>query len=319
MNNGDIEEFLEQIPVETATKRHTKPPSVDEDSSTRSKEFRIGDTVQWMCLPDSKFCGSGPTKKVIQPGSYRPAHDDRYGLTLEFRSIKTDDIIRFPDSTSDFVLESIKTFWTKKQKFKEMGHLFKRGILLWGPPGGGKTVTIALLTEDLIRRGGIVIHVTSPKLAIDALELIRKVQPETPIICVLEDIDEIINEYSEHLLLSLLDGENQVGNVVHVGTTNYPQFLPSRFVNRPSRFDEIIKVGLPNSETRKLYLISRGIDDSDLKDWVKETNGLSIAHLRELMIAVYCLGRNKSETIKRLKSMANKIKSDSELNVGYGD
>ena len=36
-----------------------------------------------------------------------------------------------------------------------------------------------------------------------------------------------------------------------------------------------------------------------------------------LIIAVFCLGRSKDETIERLKSMANKIKSDSELNVGY--
>jgi len=308
----ELQEFLDQVPVET--KRVSKVTA--EESRPQDRE-NVGDTVQWMSLPDSKFCGSGPTRKVIIPGAYRPSYNDRYGVVLEYRNLITDDIVMFPDSTSDYVLASIQKFWNQREKFLTMGQLFKRGILLWGPPGGGKTVTITLLTRDLIARGGVVLYVTNPKLAIDALELIRKIQPKTPIICILEDVDEIITEYSEHIILSLLDGENQIGDVVHIATTNYPQFLPSRLVNRPSRFDEIIKIGLPDRATREIYLKSKGVEGQKLNVWVEETKGLSIAHLRELIIAVFCLGRSKDETIARLKSMANKIKSDSELNVGY--
>lgn len=310
---NDLQEFLVQVPVETKKVNR----SVSDEQPTTQERENVGDTVQWMCLPDSKFCGSGPTRKLITPGAYRPSYNERYGVVLEYRTLITDDIVEFPDSTSDSVLASIQKFWTQKEKFSAMGQLFKRGILLWGPPGGGKTVTITLLTRDLIARGGIVLYVTNPKLAIDALELIRKVQPKTPIICVLEDLDEIITEYSEHIVLSLLDGENQIGDVIHIATTNYPQFLPSRLVNRPSRFDEIIKVGLPDRVTREIYLKSKGIEGQKLNVWVKETSGLSIAHLRELIIAVFCLGRSKDETIERLKSMANKIKSDSELKIGF--
>ncbi|MEE9511830.1 MAG: hypothetical protein V3V38_02155, partial [Nitrosopumilaceae archaeon] len=103
------------------------------------------------------------------------------------------------------------------------------------------------------------------------------------------------------------DGELQIDNVVFVATTNYPERLDKRVTNRPSRFDEIIKIGMPSADARGVYLSAKHpelrVDKERLKIWVDSTQGFSIAHLKEVIASVECLGRDFDETIKRLRQM----------------
>lgn len=179
-----------------------------------------------------------------------------------------------------------------------------------GPPGSGKTVTINLITKELLSQNGIVIFCDHPQAAMIGLQMVRAIEPNRNIVVILEDIDEIIESYGEHELLALLDGENQVDNVVMVATTNYPERLQARIINRPSRFDEIIKVGMPSAAARKFYLekITKGeLNEKALEKWVSDTKGMSVAHLRELMVAVICLEQDYSITLKRLQSMGKQV------------
>lgn len=121
-----------------------------------------------------------------------------------------------------------------------------------------------------------------------------------------------MRQYGEHSLLALLDGENQIANVVHVATTNYVEELGARIVNRPSRFDEVKKIGMPNPQARTEYFTHTAgmdIDQAELQRWVLDTEGMSIAHLRELVVAVFCLGRGYEETLERLRKMQIRTKS----------
>lgn len=111
----------------------------------------------------------------------------------------------------------------------------------------------------------------------------------------------------------MLDGENQTDNVVYVATTNYPDRLGARIVNRPSRFDERIYVGMPSSAARLAYLTKAGsngdaISAQKARQWADATEGLSIAHLRELIAAVLCLDQPFDDVLKRLRSMNERPK-----------
>jgi hypothetical protein len=317
-NLNEISEFMDRLGEASNNKRNI----MDSKSlASPTSPPNVGDLVQWGVLGNDTYIPSGLTCRTLPPACYKVSQDDRGRIIVIKTDIVTDKLLRLPDTASDRVLDSIKIFWEAKDSFKAKGQLFKRGILLWGPPGSGKTVTIMLLIHDLIERAGIVILVNNPELVTQALEYTRKIEPERPLICVMEDLDEMIDRYGESSILSLLDGENQVDNVVHVASTNYPEDLDARLVNRPSRFDEVIKIDMPSDEARRLYIKSKvtpeELNQYQIEKWVTDTTGMSIAHLRELVIAVFCLGRDYQETLDRLKRMARSPKSSNLKQTGF--
>ncbi len=144
----------------------------------------------------------------------------------------------------------------------------------------------------------------NPDLTVAVLRFFRRIEPARPLIVVFEDVDETVGRYGEHSLLAVLDGEHQTDNVVYLATSNYPERLGARIVNRPSRFDERIKIGMPSAEARRAYLLKAiGGATVDLHRWVTDTKELSIAHLRELVVAVLCLEQDYDSVLSRLRAM----------------
>lgn len=263
------------------------------------------DYVQWVVLPNGRFAAAGASAGELPVGAY-VIQSTPDGIFFESKTLLTDTLIDLGNSNSLRVIEGIKLFWKRRERFLQRGILYKRGILMWGPPGSGKTATLALLVEDLIRQGGIVLLVQHPALAVQGLRQLRKIEPTRPLIVVLEDVEEIISSFGEHDLLALLDGEHQTDNVVNIATTNYPEHLGARIINRPSRFDEVVKIGMPSAEMREAYLhhvLRTEREEYPIGLWVEDTEGMSIAHLKELVVAVTCLEQPYEEVISRLKTM----------------
>ena len=268
---------------------------------------------QWAVLPNDTFTAIGTTVTHLPPAIYTLSSDGNGVVYYNKTRILTDSLIELDDSAALRVIDGIETFWESKKKFDRFGILFKRGILLWGPAGSGKTATVNMLMNDLVKRGGMVVIVQQPGIAIKGLHELRRIEPDRPIIIVLEDIEEMIDNYGEHGLLGLLDGEHQVSNVVVLATTNYPERLGERIINRPSRFDEVILVDMPSAKARYRYLkhvLKNTVPEEELQAWVAATEKFSIAHLRELIVATQCLDRPYAEVIDRLKRM--KIRPNSE-------
>ena len=162
------------------------------------------------------------------------------------------------------------------------------------------------MAKDIIEKySGIVCKIEHPNLAAEGVSMIRKIEPERPIVALMEDLDALIDTYGENRYLALLDGETQVDNILYIATTNYPDLLVRRFVDRPSRFDTIKKIGMPSAEARKMYLETKEpyLTEKELKEWVSRTDGFSVAHLRELIIAVKCFEYSLDDTIERLDKM----------------
>jgi AAA+ superfamily predicted ATPase len=285
------------------------------------------DYSQWQVGPNGKYRAAARTVANLPSGVYKIEQDES-GLYLQLQDVISDNIVELPETANTHVLGGMKKFWTRKDHYKKFGFVYKRGVLLWGPPGSGKSVTINLLMKELISFNGIVLLCGHPEYLAHMMQRVRQMEPDRPIIVVLEDIDEIIEKHGEHAILSMLDGENQIANVVYVATTNYPERLGARIVNRPSRFDERIKVGMPSDAARKTYLqfataaMEVGMTEEDINKWVRDTESFSIAHLRELVAAVYCLDQDYKVTLKRLRSMCEKPKFQDgfrKSSAGFGD
>jgi hypothetical protein len=317
----DVAEFNEA--VGSASDEDDSEPRNGRNPENTPRKLDSADFASWGVLGNDHYVACSKTVKELPSGIYRVAMNNRGEIVFMKQRVITDNLFRLADSVSIKVLESIEKFWNSKANFDRYGMIFKRGIMLFGPAGSGKTVTVTLLAQQIIDRGGIVVMCERPDHTSSALQTVRRIESSRPIVNIIEDIDTVIENWGEQAILPMLDGENQVANIVHVATTNYPERLDSRITNRPSRFDEIRKVDMPVPEVRREYIKSvlenkDKIDDKTLERWVEDTAGMSLAHLRELVVAVKCLERDYEPTIARLKKMqTSKPKSSGGNGAGF--
>jgi hypothetical protein len=328
MSNDDKElnEILEA--VEEDRDMCERPPRYFADVTEDDEEEEILRIKyeQWASSDNKSYFPAAKTRRTLPAGVYE-INKSTSGLYFERIPIKTEGLIQFPQSNSDKVIDEIKKFWEREDKFKEYNLTYKRGIILWGPPGSGKSCTIQIVMKDVIDRNGIVIKFTHPELFSDGIRILREIQSESPVIVLMEDIDAILEIYSESSVLNILDGVDQIDKMVFLATTNYPERLGARILNRPSRFDKRFKIGHPNAESRRLYfehvIGQEKIEELqiDLEEWVDDTDGFSIAHLKELFIAVYILGDDYEASVETLASMKEQVMADDEFDrplLGFG-
>ncbi|MBS2005909.1 MAG: AAA family ATPase [Cyanobacteria bacterium SZAS TMP-1] len=169
----------------------------------------------------------------------------------------------------------------------------KRGILLHGKPGTGKTLTAMYLASAMKERTVLVLTGRGLGLIESSCELARWLQPSMVII---EDVDLIAEDRIQNSggnsavlfeLLNQMDGLSDDADVLFMLTTNRPEILEPALASRPGRIDQAYEIPLPDAECRKrlFELYSQGlnveVDNMDL--FIKRTAGASGAFISELM------------------------------------
>lgn len=322
--------------LSAAKRRVPKPSPVKEEKSEEmSKEQRVNYT-QWLKRGTNMFLptDNSVTQARIDAGVYNIRHSDNVGFYLFKKDLNLDELIELPMPENKKVLSSIKTFWGRKDKFKQYGYAYKRGILLYGVPGGGKTSLINLLCKHLIEEmDGVIFNITDDR-DLDLYqtfmpEVYRIIEKDRPIITIIEDIDGLCDSRStETQLINVLDGISQIEDVVYIATTNYTERLSERIMNRPNRFDRRIEVKSPNDTCRKMYfqhkLKEEDLKQIDIKKWVADTKGFTMSHLGEIIKSVVILGNDFDDTIKELKKMKTipqsrnyNMEEDEDRGIGF--
>lgn len=271
----------------------------------------------WNCPEPGKYIPNiSYLTEDLQPGMYETRSNPSWGFFLSALPIGEQKLIKFPDSVSLQVMDDINKFWAQEAAFRRYKFPYKRGILMFGPPGGGKSSTIALICRDVIDRGGIILKFNDFHYFSNGLKLLKRVQPTLPVVALMEDLDQIIYDNNLSDILNLLDGvEATSDKVVYLATTNRPEDLQENIKNRPSRFDRRFEFGPPSAVAREHYLSSLFQEDKpkqNMKRWVKDTEGFSFAHLKELFISVMLFDNDYKESVQILKDMGSALTDDKD-------
>ena len=238
-------------------------------------------------------------------------------LTKEQRIALDKNIVKFIDNIELFESKNLPT---------------SRGCLVTGPPGTGKTLTCSAIMNQV---ESTIIYITSEDIQergqiAELYEVARKVSPT---IMVVEDIDTLggidRTKGGDHPILgeflNCLAGVENNGGVITVATTNYPEYLDKALVDRPGRFDLRIDFGLPDEKLRKYilqkYLSSFNHQNIDLAPLVKDTEGMTGAHLKEMVMMAYmdCLEASnyKKNTKIKQKNLEDSLKVISTNRAKY--
>ena len=278
----------------------------------------------WVSETGSRFKAVPVVKDILPPDIYTFLAND-HGHFYEKQLFPTDEPILLPGLPCEFILDRIKRFWEAGDEYKKYNLVHKTGIMLYGAPGCGKTSIVRLLCNRLLEMGGVIFSIDSFRKASVFVSEFRRNEPNRPILTIQEDIEGIFEgqEGADEIksALSFLDGQDQTGNIVHVATSNRPEFIADRFIKRPGRFDLVIGIHEPTAETRAAYLkhVCRGqIPEEKLKELVEKTEGLGLAYLRELAASFLCLRVPLDETLDRLRANAKtKVFENKNKSMGY--
>ena len=329
MKDYELEDYIADLKIELDEVNMDTPRNEYIRTNRHEEEKPLSNSPTcWGTLQDEEFVPAFTSVPKVPSGIYEVVYNRQLNQhTLKKQPFKTDELYQLPSYEIMDILRDIQNFWDRKDKYKEYNFVHKRGILMYGEPGCGKSGIIQLIAKQLIENDGIIINIKDQDdvdYFMDFISTFRKIEPNRPLIVLLEDIDSIAgeNSHSTSRLLNILDGVKQIEDVVYIATTNYPEKLQDRITNRPSRFDRRYKVELPNEEIREAYirhkLTDEDIENVDIKEWVKRTEGMSLSHLKEVVISTIVMGREFEEVMENLEGLKKAPSIKGSGKVGFG-
>lgn len=186
------------------------------------------------------------------------------------------------------IYRSLDEFFSKDRTFFQTYDIpYKRGILLYGKPGNGKTTLVKSISSTVqapVAYWQITEYTTSESIK----EVFSAATQMAPMVLVIEDIDSM-PESCRSFFLNTLDGATSKEGIYLIGTTNYPEKIDPALMNRAGRFDRAYEVKNPNEEMRRAYLVYKGMHSLVGTEAVEEaarlTDGFTLAQLSELYVS----------------------------------
>jgi hypothetical protein len=177
--------------------------------------------------------------------------------------------------------------------YRKLGVPHRRGVLMYGPPGNGKTSIIRALAADLPHVAGLVLRAAGNFGDNEFSAVIKRWASAAPAVLVIEDLNWLLasGRVNVSTFLNLLDGLDSPrggAGLLLMASTNHPDQLDPAVNDRPGRFDVMLEIPSPSRALRRAFF-RRALPDlpdgPTLAKLASETAGLSFAHLREVLQA----------------------------------
>lgn len=225
----------------------------------------------------------------LDGASYEPGIG---GIAFHRRpSLGTEDIV-LPAGVLERVQRHIAGVARHRDLLRASGQHLKRGLLLHGPPGTGKTHTVRFLLGALSDLTVILLAGPSIGYVSEAAQLARALQPA---LVVLEDCDLVAESRDHHAgeqpllfaVLEALDGLSDDADVAFLLTTNRVDVLEPALAQRPGRVDLAVEVPLPDRPARRrlitLYARDLPFTAAALDRAASRAEGTTASFARELV------------------------------------
>ena len=187
---------------------------------------------------------------IAKNNFYRGAKIDPAGRFLDLSDVSEEDLV-LPEKTRRDIFFNVKTMVERWGEYAQYGIPAKRGVILSGPPGCGKSMSMKVLAKSLPCTfvWATPTHVMKSDGFGEIYALARELAPT---VLLLEDadvygLDRRLGGQNPLLgdLLNVMDGLVENKGVVTVVSSNYAEVMDTALTNRPGRFDVKVNVGYP--------------------------------------------------------------------------
>lgn len=260
--------------------------------------------------------------------------DGPHGMEKELapitRMVDRSDVIMKSEVKTDIYRAIDQFFAEDRAFFKDFELPYKRGILLYGKPGNGKTTLVKSIAGS-VKAPVAYWQITENTGSESIQEAFQAAAKMAPMILVIEDIDAM-PQRARSYFLNILDGATSKEGIFLIGTTNYPEQIDPALMNRAGRFDRAYEIKLPDLELRQIYLEQKGLgkllNEELIRLTAKQTDGFTFAQLNELYVSAalqwhYEQSIDIEKLVKSMKSDLHKgqtmswMKEDADVRVGF--
>ncbi len=233
--------------------------------------------------------------KVVRPSAMRE-------VLVETPNVNWEDIGGL-DRVKQELKEAVEWPLKHKESFERLGISPPKGILLYGPPGVGKTLLAKAVAKEseanfINVKGPSLLSMWVGKSEEGVRKVFERARQVSPCVVFFDEIDALagkrgmemgtkVTERVLNQMLSEMDGIEDLKNVVVIGATNRPDMLDSALL-RPGRFDKILLIDVPDEKSREkileVHTKKMPLDASvKIKDLVKKTEGFVGADIENLV------------------------------------
>ncbi|WP_031499315.1 AAA family ATPase [Bryobacter aggregatus] len=212
---------------------------------------------------------------------------------LDPNAYSWDDVL-LDDNAQALVRKDFENFLARREWFAQRRVPWRRGYLLHGAPGNGKTSVVRAMASHPDIAAFSINLAQDDVYDITLSQLFSAASNHAPGLVILEEIDRLFAEgKKEDLnctlshLLNYLDGVGNQEGVIVVATANHPELLDQAILKRPGRFDRVVHFPAPTEALRLDYLARmcrKGVARTKLAAIAKRSERMSFAQLREIWL-----------------------------------